>query len=456
MNLLQHPQPPSSIHQLYSKQPLISADCVCGAVKRTYLLILCYWLLTGHHPARAYSVLTHQATVDSAWKDCLLPALLRRYPGATADEQREARGFAYGGAIIQDMGYYPLGAHFFTNLTHYVRTGTFVRNLLDEAQNREEFAFALGALAHYTGDNHGHSAGTNRAMASIYPELAKKFGPVITYEEAPIEHTQVEFSFDVVQVAAGRYKSEAYHDFIGFRVAKAVLERAFRRTYGLELGQVFVNVDLAISSYRFAVSQLIPQLTRAAWHYQRRNISRLSKRARKRDAMYKYSAREFRKEFGDKYERPGFFARRLSGIFRVLPKLGPLQPFAFKVPTPEAEKLFRASFSQTRARYCDLLTEQTRPAAPPLPNTGFDTGKPTAPGEYALTDETYTELLLKLEKRDYETLAPGLRADLLRFFSSGPTKADKKPEKTIEAVALLREAPATPNTSPKTAEPDKK
>ncbi len=417
------------------------ADHVRGGVKRLLLVLGILWL--GLTPALAYSVLTHQANIDSAWAPCLRPALLRRYPGATADEERRARAFAYGGAIIQDMGYYPFGAHFFTNLTHYVRTGSFVRALLDEATTREEYAFALGALAHYTADNQGHSLGTNKAVASIYPELAKKHGAVVTYADAPIEHTQVEFSFDVIQVAAGRYRSEAYHDFIGFEVAKKVLERAFLRTYGLRLGDVFVNVDLAIGSYRFAVSQLLPQMTRAAWHYKRAEINRLSPKARKRDAVYKYSSRKYRQEFGDKYERPKFFARALSGLFRVLPKVGPLRPFAFHVPTPAAEKLFRYSFKQTREKYCELLGDQTTTGTPPpLPNTDFDTGKPTAVGEYTKTDETYTELLLRHDKNQFATLSPELRTDLLHFFRKGPTKDDKRPDQTTEALVSLRQASA--------------
>jgi Zinc dependent phospholipase C len=394
---------------------------------------------------QAYSVLTHQANVDSAWRPCIEPALLRRYPGATADELHQARAYAYGGAIIQDMGYYPLGSHLFTKLTHYVRTGDFVRALLDEARNRDEYAFALGALAHYAADTEGHPAGTNRAMASIYPKLRKKFGRVITYEDAPIEHTQVEFSFDVVQVAAGRYRSETFHDYIGFQVAQDVLARAFVRTYGLTLREVFVNVDLAVGSYRFAVSKLIPELTRSAWHYQRAEINQVNPQARKRDVVYRYSEKAYRREYKEKYERPGLFARLFSGVFRVLPKIGPLRPFAFKVPTPEAQQLFRASFAQTRARYCALLAEQTATGTPPaLRNTDFDTGKPTAAGEYTLTDKTYGELLHRLDKHKFAAVSPALRADLLHFFQGGPTDKDPDAGRTTEALAHLRATPAAP------------
>ena len=60
------------------------------------------------------------------------------------------------GCIIQDMGYYPFGSKFFSDLVHYVRTGDFVANLIGEAQNLDEYAFALGALAHYAADTQGH------------------------------------------------------------------------------------------------------------------------------------------------------------------------------------------------------------------------------------------------------------------------------------------------------------
>lgn len=390
-------------------------------------------------PARAYSVLTHQANVDSVWKPCIEPALRRREPKLTEGQLREARAHAYGGAIIQDMGYYPFGAKFFTNLTHNVRTGDFVQNLLNQAQDLNEYAFALGALAHYAADNNGHPTGTNLAMALVYPKLGKKFGKSVTYEDSPFQHTQLEFSFDVVQVAAGHYRSEAYHDFIGFKVARPVLERAFKQTYGLELGEVFVNVDLAIGSYRFSVSQLIPEMTRAAWHYKRADINKLDAHARKRDVVFRYSEKQFRKEFKEQYERPGFFARLLSQVFRVLPKIGPLRPFAFKVPTPEAQKLFLTSFRQTRVRYCELLARQSGEHAPPLPDTVFDTGRPTAPGEYRLTDATYGELLHRLDKQEFKDASPALRADLLRFFDHGPTSLDPHPDRTTEALAHLKE-----------------
>ncbi|HEY2845143.1 MAG TPA: zinc dependent phospholipase C family protein, partial [Bryobacteraceae bacterium] len=94
-------------------------------------------------------MLTHEAIVDSAWESRIQPLLRARYPQASADEIRMAHAYVYGGSLIQDMGYAPLASKSFSNLTHYVRSGDFVAALLKDAGNLDEFAFALGALAHY-------------------------------------------------------------------------------------------------------------------------------------------------------------------------------------------------------------------------------------------------------------------------------------------------------------------
>src|SRR5215469_7562776 len=193
-----------------------------------------------------YSVLTHEAIIDAAWKDSIVPLLLSRFPDATPKQLLEAHAYAYGGAIIQDMGYYPFGDRFFSDLTHYVRSGDFVLALIEESRDLNEYAFALGALSHYAADNSGHQLATNQAVAILYPGLAKKYGPAVTYEEKPSAHMKVEYGFDVDQVAEGNYAPKAYHDFIGFEVSKALLERAFTRTYSLDMSDVFVSLDLAI------------------------------------------------------------------------------------------------------------------------------------------------------------------------------------------------------------------
>src|SRR5215472_14320304 len=204
--------------------------------------------------SRGYSVLTHEAIIDAAWKDDIEPLLLSRFPCATRKELVEAHAYAYGGAIIQDLGYYPFGSRFFSDLTHYVRSGDFVLALIEESTNLNEYAFALGALSHYAADASGHELATNRAVAILYPGLAVKYGLFVTYQANPSAHMKVEYGFDVDQVAEGNYAPHAYHDFVGFEVSKPVLERAFAKTYSLEMSSVFFSVDLALASYRHAVS----------------------------------------------------------------------------------------------------------------------------------------------------------------------------------------------------------
>ncbi|MFD1874717.1 zinc dependent phospholipase C family protein [Hymenobacter bucti] len=390
---------------------------------RLFRLLLLLVLLAPAAPAAAYSVLTHQSFIDSTWDTSLLPLLQRRYPGATPDQQDEAKSYAYGGAIIQDMGYYPLGASLFTNLTHYVRSGDFVRNLLRGARNRNEYAFALGALAHYASDNEGHPEATNLVLPNTYPKKKTEFGPVVTYEQAPINHTEVEFSFDVVQIAAGRYRSQAYHKYIGFRVEKVLLERAFRQTYGLELGQVLFNVDAGIGAFRLAVNQLLPAAARAAWHNQRDEIRKASPTARRRDYVYHTNRRKFRREYGKEYEWPGFGARLLSGVLNILPKIGPLRVYTFRVPATEDGARFHKSYHSSLVRFRTLTKVQptdTAALAPPLPNTNLDTGRPTHPTDYILADVTYDELLRELGQHKFEHLTPALQQHLAGYFAAGP------------------------------------
>lgn len=403
-------------------------------------------------PASAYSVLTHQAIVDSTWDQHLRPLLEKRYSGASADQLNEAKSYAYGGAIIQDMGYYPLGTELLTNMMHYARAGDFVRNLLSLAHDRNEYAFALGALSHYVADNIGHPQSTNVLLPKVYTDL-QKLGPVVTYEQAPVRHTELEFSFDVVQVAAGRYRTQDYHKAIGFRVSKPVLERAIQATYGLELGHVTLNVDLSVATFRFAVNQLMPSVARAAWHSQRQEIRKVSPRARRRDYVYRTSRREYEKEFGKDYERPGFGARVMARAISLLPKIGPLRKFTFTLPSREGEAQFRRSFAAVLTDYAARVRQEPTDTArriPALPNTNLDTGQPTKAATYALADQTYGEWLIEWHKHDFEHLTPEIQQQLLRYFGkveqvgpAKPTAAAEEPskrdvKKVVEALEALR------------------
>lgn len=390
----------------------------------------------------SYSVLTHQAIIDSTWKDSLRPLLLKRFPQVTDEQLREAHAYAYGGAIIQDMGYYPFGSKFYTDLAHYVRSGDFIEVMLAEAKDLNEYAFALGALAHYAADNNGHPIGVNRAVPLAYPKLRAKYGNEVTYVEDPAAHLKTEFGFDVVQVARGKYLPDAYHDFIGFKVSKELLERAFLKTYNLELKDQFIGLDLAIGTFRRAVSGLIPEMTKVAWELKKDDIVKAQPGMTREKFLYSMSRADYDKEFGKEYEKPGFSTKLLAGFVKILPKVGPLKPLAFKPPTPEAERLFIESFDATLARYRGLLA-QARAGKLDLPNTDFDTGRPVRAGEYKLADETYAKLLEKLAKHRFENASPDLRRDILAFYSdlSAPiaTKRDKDEwRETLRALDQLK------------------
>lgn len=396
----------------------------------------------------AYSVLTHQAIIDTVWADSIKPILLKRFPGATQEQLREAHAHAYGGAIIQDMGYYPFGSKLFTDLTHYVRSGDFIKALIEEAQDLNEYAFALGALAHYSADNNGHSIGVNRAVALAYPKLRAKYGDEVTYVESPSSHIKIEFGFDVAQVAQGRYASDTYHDFIGFKVAKKVLQRAFAKTYGIELKDVFASLDLSIGTYRRSVSWLIPEVTKVAWELKRDEIEKSSPGITRDKFVYNISRAEYEKEFGKDYEKPGVFAKMTALFIRVVPKVGPFKALAFKPPTPESERLFMQSFNAAIERYRATLAE-AQSGNLDLPNTDFDTGKPTRAGEYQLADEAYAQLLEKLAKNDFQMASPKLRQDILAFYSdlNAPvaTKKDRKDwQETLRALDKLKAAQSEP------------
>jgi len=390
-------------------------------MRRASAAILLVALLVAPKPARAYSVLAHEANIDALWEPAIRPLLARRFPHATAAEIRAARAFAYGGSVIQDLGYYPFGNHFFSNLLHYVRAGDFVETLVRDANGINEYAFALGALGHYSADTVGHPEAVNKAVALMFPKLQKKYGSTITYVDSPASHVIVEFSFDIVQAASGAYVSDTYHQFIGFQVATPLLERAFRETYALEMKDIFRDQALAISTYRHSVSELIPEITRAAWRDKREEIQRLIPGVQESAFVYAYSRQQYEQEFGADYQRPGLFARVVAFFYRLLPKIGPLKPLSFRTPTPEAEKLFADSFRNARARYGAALDAVARRRLD-LRNADFDTGKPSRQGEYALADDTYAELLHRLADRKFAGASTPLRKNIVQFYAAAPER----------------------------------
>jgi zinc dependent phospholipase C len=376
-----------------------------------------------------YSVLTHEAIVDSTWKDSLEPLLRQRFPRVSAQDLKTAHAYAYGGSIIQDMGYYPFGSHFFTDLTHYVRSGDFVTAMLRSASDVNEYAFALGALAHYAADTNGHAIAVNKSVPMLYPKLKRKYGDEVTYADSPSAHIRTEFGFDVLQVAKGRYPSDAYHDFIGFEVSKPAIEKAFKQTYGLELKDVFGGLDLAIGTYRKTVSGLIPKMTQVAWTFKKDDIEKSQPGITREKFLYNISRADYAKSWGTKFKQPGMGSRTLAFFLRVVPKVGPFKALSFHTPTPETEKLFMDSFNATLDRYRVMLsTERTRQTHPA--DLNLDLGKPTVAGMYKMADKTYAKLVEEFAKNTFAGMPPELRQDVLNFY---------KDEKVVASPELQRD-----------------
>ena len=391
-------------------------------IRRASVTLAVLFLFASPTPSPAYSVLAHESMIDSAWDDVIAPLLKRRFPRATNEDLLHARAFAYGGSVVPDLGYYPFGSHLFTNLVHYVRSGDFVEALLRDATTVDEFAFALGALAHYAADNNGHPLGVNRSVPIIYPKTRAKYGNSVTYAEDPKRHVMVEFAFDVVQVAAGAYLPDSYRAFIGFEVSKPLLERAFQETYGLEVKDLFFDTDLAIGTFRWAVSRTIPEMTTVAWRDKEDEIRKVTPAVQRSAFIYTVTRQEYEQAFGTEYRKPGLLATFFATVMKVLPKFGPFKPLAFTAPTPEAERLFSESFRTARERY----RVQLRDAADgriSLANTDFDTGQRSALGEYSLADKTYQQFLDRLSKHSLADVPRDVRRDILEFFTSRPAAA---------------------------------
>lgn len=392
-----------------------------------YVLTLC---LGWPQPSEAYSVLTHETIIDAAWETDIQPLLLKRFPQSTPEDLRKAHAYAYGGAIIQDMGYYPHGNKFFSDLAHYVRSGDFIGALLRDAQDLNEYAFAIGALAHYASDNNGHRLATNLAVPLLYPKLKRRFGNTVTYEDDPTAHVKTEFGFEVLEVAKERYAPDSYHSFIGFEVSLPLLERAFCETYGLELNSVLPNQNQLINSYRHSVSSLIPEATRIAWKLKENDIRKDIPGITRKKFLYNLSRASYEQEWGKDYHRPSAWDTFLAFLYRILPKIGPLRVLTFRTPTPQTEKMFEDSFNVTMDRYRNFLGELRHGEELKLANDNFDVGEPTVRGKYWLMDAAYEELVDKLAANNFAETPPELRADILRFFSAPEAPSALKARET--------------------------
>lgn len=393
---------------------------------KKYIVILACSVFALPTTCRAYSVLTHEAIIDAVWEKSIEPLLLKKFPGTTQQQLQEARGYAYGGAVAPDMGYFPFGSRLFTNLIHYVRSGDFVMAALQDAENVDDYAFALGMLSHYNADHFGHPIGVNISVPVVYKKDRQKFGDTVTYGDDPATHLKMEFSFDVLQTARGNYAPDTYHRFIGFEVSQDLLKKAFLQTYGLRLEDIFGNFSVAIGTFRWSVKNLFPDVTRVAWSLRKNEILQANPAATSRTFIFKIKKSEYNKQFGKERATPGFSASVLAFIMRIIPKVGPLKGLSFKPPIPQTEKNFTKSFDTTIVHYTgymrQLLSGNIR-----LPNIDYDTGNNTSPGEYKLTDQNYGTLLLMLNDNDFKDVSSDLKENILWFYSKIDTSKENSP-----------------------------
>lgn len=410
------------------------------------LLALAIIALPASSPA--YSVLTHEELIDLAWEDNIRPLLLARYPGISPAALNEAHAYAYGGSAIQDMGYYPFGKQFFSNLTHYVRTGDFIAALFRNAHNANELAFAIGALSHYLGDNTGHSECINPATAIEFPKLERKYGEIVTYDESPHGHVRTEFAFDIDQLSHHRLAPAAYLRHIGLKVPRALVERAFYETYGLPLNEVLGPEIPAIRSYRSSVRSFIPRFAHAedvlhGSHFPQ-DVD---------DAAFEQFARDvqnadYQRHWNGSRKDAGFFTHVVAWFIVIVPKIGVVSDLAIRGPNKQTEQLYVRSVNDTMSQFRDVLQKlYQQPDAPiVLANRDLDTGNLVRPGSYALTDETYAVLLQKITAKPDRHVPFGIRRDLLAFYAdpNAPivTKRNQKAwSKVQDDLATLREMP---------------
>jgi hypothetical protein len=405
--------------------------------KRLACLLLVAFLISGR-PLPAYSVLSHEQLIDIAWDSDIRPAILKRFPDATPDELKKAHAFAYGGSVIQDLGYYPFGNHFFTYLLHYVRTGDYVAFMLRDARDLNELAFALGALSHYAADIWGHPA-INAGVAIEYPKLRARYGRMVTYEDNPEAHLKTEFSFDVLQVAERRYDSKQYHDFIGFQVSEDLLERAFHDTYGIKMDDVLRVDDLTLGTYRFSVSQVIPEMTKVALAYRQKKLPKERRDEARKEFLFNLSRADYEREFGSTYHRPGIFAKIIAFLIRLIPKFGPFKALTYKDPTPTTEDLYFKSMNNVVEEY-HRLVQKVDAGDWHFENRNLDTGHPTQIGRYDLADAAYCELVRRLSDKHFAQMTPDLKRNILAFFAGGAVRNLKKTKwrATEKALAELK------------------
>jgi hypothetical protein len=396
-------------------------------------------LLLTATPGVPYSVQTHEELIDLAWKQSIRPILLKQYPTLTEAQLQEAHAYAYGGCAIQDFGYYPFGNAFFSELTHYVRSGDFVLSLLHNAHTADELAFAIGSLSHYIGDTIGHSTAINHSVPVEFPKLEKKFGDSVNYAESPHAHVQTEFAFDINQLSKRRFAPSAYLKYVGLEIPRPLLRKAFFETYGINLPDIIGTKETSIRVYRYGVRQFIPNIARAETLLHKKNfpedipspdLDTLRVDALQASADNNWEA--YRKT-------PGFTSHLYAGFIFILPKVGTLKLLAIKGPNQQTEDLYIKSVNHSIKAMRLVLTNFDR-IDHYISNRDLDTGLVVKPGGYPLTDNTYAKLLAVITKNPSNLVPTQLKHDLIEYYAdpNAPIITKKDPEKWIQVQANLK------------------
>jgi len=389
---------------------------------------------------RAYSVFTHEELIDLAWNDSIRPLLLAKFPGATEEQLREAHAYTYGGSAVQDMGYYPFGKWFFSNLTHYVRSGDFVAWMLSNARTLDEYAFAIGALSHYVGDSIGHSEAINRATGVEFPKLATKFGPSVTYDESPHGHIRTEFAFDVAELSDGDFPSSAYLRYIGFKVPRKFLEEAFQKTYGFDVHELLGRAHPALRSYRTSVRSFIPAFAEAEVVLHRHAFPPHTDSEADRVFRERLARIVQERKWKHTQKGPGVKAHLLAILVLIIPKIGAASDLAIKIPNPQTYEMYQSSVDHTVDILGGLLHSlMSTGGEVKLVNIDLDTGDWVRRGEYQLTDVTYARLLKRLTSKPDRVIPAETKRNIMTFYRTmAPTTSKPNPEPDAQLATLRR------------------
>jgi hypothetical protein len=396
-------------------------------------------LLLTATPAVPYSVQSHQELIDLAWKQSIRPLLLKQYPSLTDAQLQEAHAYAYGGCAIQDFGYYPFGNAFFSDLTHYVRSGDFVLSLLHNANTPNELAFAIGSLSHYIGDAIGHNYAINHAVPVEFPALQKKYGAVVNYAQDPKAHVRTEFAFDVNQLSKKRFAPSAYTRYVGLEVPMPLLRTAFFETYGLKLPDIIGSKQTSIRIYRYAVRRFLPNIARAETILHKKNFP-ADTPSPELDTLAKDLAQASADNNWEAYRKnPGFRSHLYAGFIYILPKIGTLKLLAIKGPNQQTEDLYIKSVNRS-IRALRLILTNFDNSDRYIFNRDLDTGLVVKPGDYPLTDRTYAKLLTMITSNPNNVVPTQLKHDLVGYYADpqAPIITRKDPEKWAQVQANLK------------------